>query len=377
MKLLIVNPILFTFEKYAIPEIRTIKETMIYSFCLGFIANGHQVTLAAATDYKPVPEETDYDFEVLFFKSTLRRLFRPALLPVSFDFFKYLKGNHHKYDLIVSSEVFSFFTLFTALVCPSKTVIWQEMCYHQRFFKKAPSLLWHRIIVPLFMRKVQCVIPRSEKARLFIRRYMKNVTPGYVDHGINISRFRFSTTKKRQLISSSRLIYRKNVESIIEKYSRLIRIKGYEDVRLLIVGWGEYKRVLDERVKQLNLQDNVAFLGFLNQKELNDRIKESYAFLIDTRQDLNMVSIPEAIVSGTPVVTNLVPASADYIRKEKLGIAKDGWDASDLVEIIENNTFYVDNCINYRDKLTNTCCAKKIIEYKNVMANLHPPRHPR
>ena len=363
MKILVINPILFTSENYVIPENRTIKETMIYHLCLGFKTNGHQVTLAAADDFKPVPEEAEYDFEVLFFKSAMKKIFRPAVLPLSLDFYKYLKANHKRYDMIVSSEVFMITSLIASIICPSKTVIWQEMAYHQRLFKKIPSRLWHRVIVPLFFRRVRCVIPRSEKARLFIHQYMKNVTSDYVDHGINISLFQFSKTKKRQLISSSQLIYRKNIESIIENYSRLIKIKGYEDVRLLIAGRGDYRPVLEEKVQQLNLQSFVTFLGFVNQQELNDRIKESYAFLINTRQDLNMVSIPEAIVSGTPVITNLIPASADYIKKEKLGIVKEGWDESDLIEIIENNPFYVDNCINYRDKLTNTCCAEKIVDF--------------
>jgi 1,2-diacylglycerol 3-alpha-glucosyltransferase len=75
-----------------------------------------------------------------------------------------------------------------------------------------------------------------------------------------------------------------------------------------------------------------------------------------------MVSIPESIVSGTPVVTNLIPITTADINKEKLGIAKDKWDENDLVEIIDNNRLYVDNCINYREKLTNSYCAKKITD---------------
>jgi 1,2-diacylglycerol 3-alpha-glucosyltransferase len=191
---------------------------------------------------------------------------------------------------------------------------------------------------------------------------MKKVSAEYVDHGINTSYFQISTIKKRQFISSSQLIYRKNIESIIGIFGRLIKVKGYEDMQLLIAGRGEYRRYLEERVSQLNLHDRVSFTGFLSQIELNDRIKESCAFLINTRQDLNVVSIPEAIVSGTPVVTNLIPASADYVAKEKLGIAKDNWNEYDLIEIIENNPVYVNNCVNYREKLTNNYCAGKIVE---------------
>lgn len=362
MNILALSPVLYSADGKRIPEAKSIKDTMMYGMCLGFMLNGHQVTLAGAAEYKPEATHEKYDFEVLFFKSDLIRIFKPSLLPFSLDLHKYLKLKNKNFDLIISSEVFSFATLSASLVCPLKTVIWQELTGHQKKFKKIPSKVWHRVIVPLFFRKVKCVIPRSEKAYLFISKYMKNVSSEYVDHGVNISNFDYSKEKDRQLISSSQLIYRKNVESIVLIYNKLVKESGYEDIRLLIVGRGDRRKPLEELVARLNLQDKVSFLGFLNQRELNRLIKKSYAFLINTRQDLNMVSIPESIASGTPVVTNLIPTSSDYIIREQLGVAKNNWDEKDLIKIIDNNPFYVDNCIRYRDKLTNVYSSRKIIE---------------
>lgn len=361
MNILIFNPVLYSAENRIIPEVATIKETMIYSMCLGFVANGHRVTLAASAEFKPVKEEA-YEIEVLFFKSEWTRLFPPALLPYSSGFYKYLKSNHQRFDMVLCSEVFTFPALFAALICPSKAVIWQELTVHQRVLRKMPSKCWHNLIIPLFIRKVRCVIPRSKRAYEFIGRYMKNVSTEYVDHGINTRNFEFSAEKKRQIISSSRLINGKNIESIIAVFAKLIQIKGYEDIRLLIAGRGELRESLEQLVSQLNLQEQVVFLGFLSQRNLNDAIKHSYAFLVNTLRDMNMVSIPESIASGTPVITNRLPASADYIAKEKLGIAKDNWNEYDLKKIIDDNPSYVQNCLNYRDKLTNSFSAQQITD---------------
>ncbi|MDR0393864.1 MAG: glycosyltransferase [Tannerella sp.] len=362
MKILIINPILFTSENNVIPEIKSIKETMIYSMCLGFMAQGHQVTLAAAADYKPVSGSEAYDFEVLFFKSEFTRIFPPSVLPLSFEFHRFLKAAHPDYEMILSSETFSFATLSAAMICPSKTVIWQELMLHQQKFRKIPSKIWHRLVVPLFISRVRCVIPRSHRAGTFIRRYLKQVAGEYVDHGVNASRFVFSGEKERQVISSSRLVPGKNVESMIRVYSKLIKINGYEDVKMVIVGDGESKKSLETLVEHLALRDHVVFTGFLSQNGVNEVVKKSAVFMVNTLKDLNMVSIPESIASGTPVITNLLPASADYIGREKLGIAKDAWDAYDLKEIIDNNPVYVENCIRYRDKLTNRFSARKITE---------------
>ena len=63
MKIIVINPILFTHEKGVIPHVTTIKETMIYDLCLAYHRAGHAVTLIAAADYAPEREET-YLFEV-------------------------------------------------------------------------------------------------------------------------------------------------------------------------------------------------------------------------------------------------------------------------------------------------------------------------
>ena len=50
-KVLVINPILYTAETNRIPRVDSIKDTMIYTMCLGFLRAGHEVTLIAAEDY--------------------------------------------------------------------------------------------------------------------------------------------------------------------------------------------------------------------------------------------------------------------------------------------------------------------------------------
>ena len=50
MKVLIVNPILYTSETENIKRVESIKDTMIYDLCLAFHKKGISVTLAAAED---------------------------------------------------------------------------------------------------------------------------------------------------------------------------------------------------------------------------------------------------------------------------------------------------------------------------------------
>lgn len=350
MKILVINPVLYTSNNGVIPQVKTIKDTMIYSMCLGLKKTGNDVTLLAIDDYMPTQPEA-YDVDVLWFKANLKRVLKDAL-PLSVAMLKWIRKNHCRYDMILASETFMFHSLLCGIVCPEKTLIWQELNVHQRKFHQLPSKFWHKVIVPLFMRRIKVVVGRSASARDFIGQYMPHTVATIVDHGIDIEKFECSTVKKRQVISSSQLIFRKNVDGIIKKFAQFHHYKGYEDIKLLIAGRGDEEEKLKDLAHALGLTDYVQFLGFLPQQELNRYIKDSYCFLINTRRDLNMVSIPESIVSGTPVVTNMVPALSGEINRLQLGIAKDNWGADELKHVIDNNHTYVKNCVRYRQQMS-------------------------
>lgn len=360
MNILILNAILFTPDNGIIPKVKSIKDTMIYNMCLGFKQLGHSITLAAAEEYRPTEEEK-YEFDIIFFKSKFTRIFQPTVLPYSSELKQYIRLNHSKFDLIISSETFSFQSFFASRICPKKTIIWQELTTHQRKFHQIPSKIWHNFIAKYLIKRICITIPRSKQAQDFIKKYIPTSTE-IVDHGINIQKFNAETNKKRQIISSAQLIYRKNIDGIIKIFSKFIKSPKYSDIKLIIAGRGNELENLQKLVKGLNITESVKFVGFLPQSELNVYIRESLCFLVNTRKDLNMVSIPEAIASATPILTNTIPASADYIKANALGIVKDEWGNDELSLIIDNNKTYVENCFNYRNKLTNTYCAQTIID---------------
>ena len=81
------------------------------TMCLGFLSAGHEVTLIAAEDYRPVRGEK-YDFPILWFHTVCRRLFMPRCFPYMPGIRRFLR-NHKEYDIIVTSEVFATWS-FTA-----------------------------------------------------------------------------------------------------------------------------------------------------------------------------------------------------------------------------------------------------------------------
>jgi 1,2-diacylglycerol 3-alpha-glucosyltransferase len=363
--ILILNSILRSAQNDVVPQINSIKDCMIYNFALGFKELGYSVTLVAAAEYAPTEKE-NYEVEVVFIASKLQKIFPIGVLPFQPGIWSFLRKNKAKYDLIVSSDIFAFPSLFAAMQCARKIVVWHELALHPKKMKSLPSRFWYNIVAKLFFRKI-LVVPRSENARKFISKYLSKVSNESVEHGIELNKFQFSKEKRNQFIVVGQLIPRKNIKSIIDKFYRLISDHKYSDFQLIIAGEGVLESELKKQAAELGIKKNVDFVGFKSHSELNKLIAESMAMLIDTKQDNNMVSIPESVASGTPVVTNLVPTNATTINQHQSGIAKTDWQVVDLKEIIENNAFYIQNCLAYRSNLSNVYCAKKLIDiYENT-----------
>lgn len=365
MNIVIINSILRTAEKGVIPQCKSIKDSLLYNYALAFHNLGHQVQLIAAKEYMP-SEAEEYLYPVIFLDSNLKWIFKPDLIPLHLELFKYLQCNKNKIDLVICSEVFQLNSLIAALcINKKKIVFWQEMSCHQRKFFRLPSLIWHNFIAQLFL-KDMLIVPRSERAYYFIKKYLNRTSETIVRQGVALEKFTANTKKEDYLISVSQLILRKNVDSIIKKFDEFIKCdEKFSHYKLLIVGKGDQLDNLILLVNQLNIKDSVIFCGHLTHNELNDILGKAKCLLMDTLRDLATLIVTESIVSGTPILSNTTIDNCFFINNNSLGIAKDDWNYLDIIKIIDNNDKYVENCINYRDKLSFDYCAELMLKVFN------------
>ena len=356
-KVLVINPILYTAETNEIPRVDSIKDTMIYTLCLGFLRAGHEVTLVAAEDYRPTRKE-QYDFPVLWFRTVFHKLFLPRCFPYMPGLRRYLKG-HQEYDIIVTSEVFATWSYTAARLVPEKTIIWHELAAHNNMLHKIPSKLWYHLVARFLMRRAR-VAPRSEEAAAFIGQFLPGVEDEPIDHGVDLDRFVPGAEREDCFVVVSQLSPRKQIDHTIEAFAGFVEA-DHSSYRLKVIGTGEEEAALKRLTHRLGMEEKVAFLGKLSHETLLPVVASSKALLVSTRKDNNMVSIVESIALGTPVVTTSVPYNASYIRREELGIVEDDWTADTLVRIVAENERYVANCLAYRQKLSNVACAEKLL----------------
>ena len=272
----------------------------------------------------------------------------------------WLKQHSAEYDIVIASETFQISSLIAAGVCKSKLLIWQEMDRHQRLLFKLPSKFWHNVIVPTFMGQVT-IVPRSEPAKRFMSRYSRHMSDVIVDHGTDAHTLYPSDHVENAFIVVSQLVKRKSVDSIITKFARLVSQEPYHNYRLDIIGDGDQMQELKQLASKLGIEKNVVFHGFLSHERLAEPLRHALALLVDTSNDLNMVTIAEAITSGTPVVTNTKPSTASFIAANGLGVVRDDWDENDLIEVINNYDKMHAACVKEGKVLTNVACARKML----------------
>jgi 1,2-diacylglycerol 3-alpha-glucosyltransferase len=345
MKILFVNPYLYTSETKNVQKRNSIKDTMSYGLCCAFAKAGHDITLYACSTFEPTVDKK-FPFKVVFERARFTKILPPNMLPFLPKLKRFIKQGN--FDLIIASECFSLTTLACVKASPNKTIIWQELAAYQHAFHQIPAKLWYKFIVKHKFKNVR-IVARSDRAKIFASHFSNNVSNIVIDHGVDLKEFVATRNKRKQFIVVSQLIPRKCIDKTISAFCDFC--DKYDDsFKLIIVGDGISKNSLVEQAKNYKWSSHIIFKGFLSHDELMDDLSHSMAMLINTNKDDNMITIDESLACCTPVITNTVPFTSDFIQKDKTGIVKDTWDADALEECVKNNKALVEACYQNRSK---------------------------
>ncbi len=156
-------------------------------------------------------------------------------------------------------------------------------------------------------------------------------------NGINTESFRFSDEKRKTIRTklnlqnkfvighTGRLAEVKNQSFIIELLPALL--KKREDTVLLLLGDGDDRKMLEEKVENLNLQNNVIFAGSICN--VQDYLNAMDIFVFPSLYEGMPLSILEVQANGLPcVISDTVPPDVfltDLIHPLSLNDAEDTW----------------------------------------------------
>jgi glycosyltransferase involved in cell wall biosynthesis len=141
------------------------------------------------------------------------------------------------------------------------------------------------------------------------------------------------TENETIVISACRLVGWKGIHYAIKSVASLIK-KGYP-IRHLIAGDGEYKKFLQTLAKELNIDNDVMFLGNINNSELPRYYSlADIAIFPSIANETFGISIAEAMSCGVPVITTTVGGIPEVVT-DKTGLLVPPEDEDSLAEAIE------------------------------------------
>jgi glycosyltransferase involved in cell wall biosynthesis len=128
-------------------------------------------------------------------------------------------------------------------------------------------------------------------------------------------------------------------------------LKEIPDAKLVIAGFGPQEEILKDKIKSLELERNVEFLGYISErkeiKELQSRsclALAPYPDLTDsTKKYGDVMKVREYFASGLPVVTTAIPPVSKIIDKLPAGIVVDFNEksfASAVIRLLSDGEFY-------------------------------------
>jgi len=166
----------------------------------------------------------------------------------------------------------------------------------------------YRLFSPVFRRiwrSASAVVANSSGLADLARRFIDDIDIGVICNGVDTTSFCASTDSRParpvRLLTVSRLIGRKRVDLLIEALA-LLKQWGIE-ARLNIAGDGNLRGRLGGLVGQLELAEEVNFIGLVEAGQMPSVYRANDIFVMSSTHEGMSNAMLEAMASGLPIVT--------------------------------------------------------------------------
>jgi glycosyltransferase involved in cell wall biosynthesis len=169
---------------------------------------------------------------------------------------------------------------------------------------------------------------------------------------------------KKIIINVGNLIPLKNQETLILAINEIV--KKRKEILCLIIGEGELKKKLQEKINELNLNEHVKLLGSKKHEEISDYMNSSDLFVFPSlKESFGIVQI-EAMGCKVPVLASKNGGSVEIISSKELGFLYEN--TKDYKELAEKIIIGLNSKLNLK-RIQNYAYenfSKKIIKNKLI-----------
>ncbi len=184
------------------------------------------------------------------------------------------------------------------------------------------------------------------------QKQMVKIAPGIdTDHFVPVDstelKRALGLADKRVIVSVGRLVHRKGQDTLIEAMPHILN--KISDAHLLLIGEGPYRQYLEKRVKDLEIDGHVTFIGRITYSELPRYICVGEVFAMPSRSRLAGLEVEglgivylEASACGLPVIAGNSGGAPDAVIEGVTGLVIDGRDRLAVAQSVEHLMLHPD-----------------------------------
>ena len=199
-------------------------------------------------------------------------------------------------------------------------------CHHTYWqqYTHIKSQFWKRIFLPFERRTYRLadkiICDCEDTKRVLIERYAIPSGKITVIHcAVDAKKFNFKKLPKKpgSVLYVGRIAKRKGIDFLIR--SMPLVVGAMPDAQLLVGGKGSYLEKMKSLVRQLNLEHNVTFLGFIPDDQLNELYNRAQCVVVPSIFEGFGITVIEALAAGTRVVGTDVDGIREILHSGDFG----------------------------------------------------------
>lgn len=179
-------------------------------------------------------------------------------------------------------------------------------------------------LVDYVYKKTDFAVVSDSTLNEFIERGFKKDQFTIVTNGITLSQFPLKVAEENfepNITYFGRLKKYKSVDHILKAFA--ILLKEYPKLKLNIAGSGDFRPKLEELAKELKIENNIKFWGYITEEEKIGLLSKTYCVLNPSIKEGWGITNIEANACGTLVISADSPGLRDSVSVGKSGLLYD------------------------------------------------------
>lgn len=233
------------------------------------------------------------------------------------NFTKYL--NDKQYDIVIGVEgLFSILLGSIKENLNSKVLGWQHNSY-DAYLKNPNRYYWNLdILFDKYITQLDKYIVLTDNDKITFKK-QKNIESTVIYNPRSFSSNEKSDVSKKQFLAAGRFNYQKGFDLLIESFYEFS--KKNNDWNLVIVGEGEEKSKILEKINKYNLDNRISVENFTDN--IKKYFLESSVLLLPSRWEGMPMIVLESLEMGVPIISYDITAVESLVTNGKEGLIID------------------------------------------------------